>query len=265
MRFAILGSGAIGSYVGAALARGGSDVVLIARGAQLAALQANGVRVLSPRVWTRRRAAVLGVVTGAYLVGSAIGSTVLVPHFQNPYDRDYVDNFRADLAKDPNQVVVDGLVPADIVLPLVGDDSLLSRVFAPLPEQPVFDEPSPRMRMVDAEGHLVPVVLAGSIPMQPGPIEGCGYPVTSEETEVPLMVEIRGRLVAHLGYFTDTESTVEVATVTWTARFLARRGPNELWFVLPDEGEPVTELSFRVDGDATVCVADLQVGLPELP
>jgi len=49
MRFAILGSGAIGSYVGAALARGGSEVVLIARGPQLAALQANGVRVQSPR------------------------------------------------------------------------------------------------------------------------------------------------------------------------------------------------------------------------
>ena len=49
MRFVILGSGAIGSYLGAALARGGSDVVLIARGPQLAALRENGVRVLSPR------------------------------------------------------------------------------------------------------------------------------------------------------------------------------------------------------------------------
>lgn len=49
MRFAILGSGAIGSYVGAALARGGADVVLIARGRQLEALQESGVRVLSAR------------------------------------------------------------------------------------------------------------------------------------------------------------------------------------------------------------------------
>ena len=39
MRFAILGAGAIGAYVGAALARGGSDVTLIARGAHLRALQ----------------------------------------------------------------------------------------------------------------------------------------------------------------------------------------------------------------------------------
>jgi 2-dehydropantoate 2-reductase len=49
MRFAVLGAGAIGGYVGAALARGGADVTLIARGPHLAAMQAHGVRVLSPR------------------------------------------------------------------------------------------------------------------------------------------------------------------------------------------------------------------------
>jgi 2-dehydropantoate 2-reductase len=49
MRFAVLGAGAIGAYVGAALTRGGSDVTLIARGEHLRALQERGVRVLSPR------------------------------------------------------------------------------------------------------------------------------------------------------------------------------------------------------------------------
>jgi 2-dehydropantoate 2-reductase len=49
VRFAVLGAGAIGGYVGAALARGGADVTLIARGAHLAAMAARGVRVLSPR------------------------------------------------------------------------------------------------------------------------------------------------------------------------------------------------------------------------
>ncbi len=49
MRFAVIGAGAIGAYVGAALARGGADVTLIARGAHLAAMRENGVRVLSPR------------------------------------------------------------------------------------------------------------------------------------------------------------------------------------------------------------------------
>jgi 2-dehydropantoate 2-reductase len=49
VRFAVLGAGAIGAYVGAALARGGADVTLIARGEHLRAMQAHGVRVLSPR------------------------------------------------------------------------------------------------------------------------------------------------------------------------------------------------------------------------
>ncbi|HEX5497005.1 MAG TPA: 2-dehydropantoate 2-reductase, partial [Mycobacteriales bacterium] len=49
MRIAVLGAGAIGAYVGAALARGGAQVSLVARGEHLAAIQRDGVRVRSPR------------------------------------------------------------------------------------------------------------------------------------------------------------------------------------------------------------------------
>jgi 2-dehydropantoate 2-reductase len=49
MRVAILGAGAIGAYVGAALHRGGADVHLIARGPHLEAIRERGVKVLSPR------------------------------------------------------------------------------------------------------------------------------------------------------------------------------------------------------------------------
>jgi 2-dehydropantoate 2-reductase len=49
MKVAVLGAGAIGAYVGAALHRGGAEVHLIARGVHLEAIRANGVQVLSPR------------------------------------------------------------------------------------------------------------------------------------------------------------------------------------------------------------------------
>ena len=49
MKVAVLGAGAIGAYVGAALHRGGADVHLVARGEHLAAIRENGVQVLSPR------------------------------------------------------------------------------------------------------------------------------------------------------------------------------------------------------------------------
>jgi 2-dehydropantoate 2-reductase len=49
VKIAVVGAGAIGAYVGAALCRGGADVHLIARGAHLDAMRRDGVTVLSPR------------------------------------------------------------------------------------------------------------------------------------------------------------------------------------------------------------------------
>src|SRR5215212_4450908 len=48
MRFAILGSGAVGGYYGARLARAGHDVTFIARGAHLAAIRSRGLEIRSP-------------------------------------------------------------------------------------------------------------------------------------------------------------------------------------------------------------------------
>lgn len=49
MKIAVVGAGAIGAYVGAALHRGGAEVHLIARGEHLRAIRERGVRVNSPR------------------------------------------------------------------------------------------------------------------------------------------------------------------------------------------------------------------------
>jgi 2-dehydropantoate 2-reductase len=48
MRFTIVGSGAVGGYYGAKLARAGHDVTFIARGAHLDAMRRNGLSVKSP-------------------------------------------------------------------------------------------------------------------------------------------------------------------------------------------------------------------------
>ncbi len=48
MRIAVMGSGAVGGYFGAKLASAGHQVAFLARGAHLAAMQANGLLVKSP-------------------------------------------------------------------------------------------------------------------------------------------------------------------------------------------------------------------------
>jgi 2-dehydropantoate 2-reductase len=50
MRFAILGSGAVGGYFGAKLARAGQDVTFIARGAHLEAIRTKGLQIRSAKL-----------------------------------------------------------------------------------------------------------------------------------------------------------------------------------------------------------------------
>src|SRR5437867_3239829 len=48
MKIAVMGSGAIGGYIGARLASAGAEVTFIARGPHLTAIRARGLTILSP-------------------------------------------------------------------------------------------------------------------------------------------------------------------------------------------------------------------------
>ncbi|NYJ01036.1 hypothetical protein HNR19_001734 [Nocardioides thalensis] len=215
-----------------------------------------------PRVPPRLAA---GALVAAYGVAAAFGTALLVPHFQNTEDRELVTTLRSELAADPTQVLVDDLAPADVVLPLVGDDSLYSRILAPLPEMPEFDDPSPRLRLVADDGRLVAPELDDSITARAGRDDGCGYAVDDRPVDVRFRVPLAGRVLVQLGYFTDREATVTIGAGDWSAAFLARPGPNQVWFVLPDLGREVDRLELESDGRATVCVTDAEAGLPEEP
>ena len=49
MRIAVVGTGGVGGYFGGRLAAAGADVAFIARGAHLAAMRSNGLRIVSPK------------------------------------------------------------------------------------------------------------------------------------------------------------------------------------------------------------------------
>jgi 2-dehydropantoate 2-reductase len=49
MRIAVVGAGGIGAIFGASLAKAGADVVFVARGAHVAAMRENGLRIEGDR------------------------------------------------------------------------------------------------------------------------------------------------------------------------------------------------------------------------
>jgi 2-dehydropantoate 2-reductase len=86
MKFAIVGSGAVGGYYGAQLARAGHDVTFIARGAHLEAIRANGLEIRSPALGgftVRARAeedtALVGPVDVAILAVKAYDNHAALP------------------------------------------------------------------------------------------------------------------------------------------------------------------------------------------
>jgi 2-dehydropantoate 2-reductase len=111
MTIAVFGAGAVGSFFGALLARGGEDVRFVARGAQLDAITADGIRIRSllmgdvhvGRLRAHRRAADVGVVDlvlvcvkanqTASIVGDVatlVGPTTSIVTMQNGVDSDEV-------------------------------------------------------------------------------------------------------------------------------------------------------------------------------
>ncbi len=110
MRVTVMGSGAVGGYFGAKLAKGGSEVGFVARGAQLAAMQKDGLRVESklgdihlPQVRASEDPAALGPAdcvlicvklwdteAAARAVAPIVGSETAVISLQNGVTKDDV-------------------------------------------------------------------------------------------------------------------------------------------------------------------------------
>jgi 2-dehydropantoate 2-reductase len=82
MKFCVFGAGAVGGFVGGIVARGGTDVSLVARGVHLSALQANGLKIVTPDeefavdVPATDRPADLGVQDVVFLSAKAHALTV---------------------------------------------------------------------------------------------------------------------------------------------------------------------------------------------
>lgn len=86
MKFAILGSGAVGGYYGAKLARAGHDVTFVARGAHLKAIRDRGLEIRSPalgsftvRAKAEQDTASIGVVDTVLVAVKAYDNSTALP------------------------------------------------------------------------------------------------------------------------------------------------------------------------------------------
>lgn len=220
----------------------------------------------APRL-SLRFATVEAVAVGAalvYSVGSVVTTAQLAPEFDNQEDRQFITRVRSELARDADQVLFDRLSPPGILLPLLGDEALLSAVLEPLPERPVFDAPSPKLRAVADDGRLVEVRIVPVASSVPGPDGACGHAVKAGATVIDMESEapLTGRSVVRVEAFTDREADYEVRIGTWSDTIHVVPGPQELWMVVPGQSAGLTSMSVTGTGRGTLCVVGVVAGPP---
>src|SRR5690349_12142027 len=124
MRIAVVGAGGVGGGFGAALAKAGADVTFIARGAHLAAMKSDGLRVNSPRGDTHL------VPTQATDDPASIGKVDVVLFCVKLWDVESAGEHIKPLVGPATAVIPlqNGIDAADRLLPILGRDAVMGGV-----------------------------------------------------------------------------------------------------------------------------------------
>jgi hypothetical protein len=218
-------------------------------------------------VWVRRGVA-------GHLVLVCVATTIttgrvwdrLEPTSPEPY----LDTLLAEAHDMGRADVYDTRVPAAIVNPVfLEDGSTVSAVVRPLELPLTFNAPTERYAIVNDDGHFrAAAVVGGHANDGPGPDGECGYAVDAGQvTKIPMTGEFFSfEWVMELTYFTGAEN----------ARVSVRTDDDQVDLDLPAP-EPgtvgkrqltlsgaITSLSVEgLEGDTTVCVTEVRIGLIE--
>jgi 2-dehydropantoate 2-reductase len=150
MRIAIVGTGGVGAGYGAALAKAGADVTFIARGAHLAAMKRDGLKVQSPR------GDIHLVPTQATDNASEIGKVAFVLFCVKLWDVESAGESIKPLIGPDTAVIPlqNGVDAAERLIPILGPNAVMggvAQISAKIIEPGVIQQVGTFMRMVFGE------------------------------------------------------------------------------------------------------------------
>src|ERR1700753_3972966 len=150
MRIAVVGAGGVGGGVGAALAKAGADVTFIARGAHLAAMKSEGVKIQSPRGDTHL------VPTQATDDPVSVGAVDVVLFCVKLWDVESAGEHIKPLVGPDTAVIPlqNGIDAADRLIPILGREAVMggvAQISASIVKPGVIQQVGTFMRMVFGE------------------------------------------------------------------------------------------------------------------
>lgn len=173
----------------------------------------------------------------------------------------FLDRVRGDLRDQGRVDVADAAVPDSVVSRLVSPWDTLGRLLPQAGLDVDFPEVSTRLAHVGPDGHVTQGFVSPVVVGRPGPEEGCGYRLgtgSGSTVTVPLERPVpAGVYWLRIGYLASAADTL---TVTAGAAGGDVQVADGLGSVFVDLARGADEVTITVDGDASVCVGDVQAG-----
>ncbi len=198
---------------------------------------------------------------GAVLAGSAVSTVAYMRAWEAEPTRDYLATARAALASAGEEPLLDQEVPPAVLWALAAPYNRASRVFLPLDDRPEFADATYDLRMLDDAGRLAPARIIPGVPVRPGPVAGCGWPVPAgAATTVPLEASLPGYdWTAELTYTAAAAGDVRVALGDGEpVRVPVRAGEHTVHLRLDGAGDTL-RMTGATDG-MRLCIASGLVG-----
>lgn len=213
----------------------------------------------------RRGPLALGaVLVTACLVGALVSNNAFVRNWHSDYPaRHYVENVIRQSADQPLRLV-DEAVPLD-VLPrdeIVADYAKPSQLFLPLGDRVVASLQGNDLSYLDTDGLAYPAGVEALVQVGPGPMEGCGYPVTEEGLTIPFFPVPGAEPLseywwASIAYLASADGVVSLEVGAVSTELSVQRGLHS--YVLLGNG-PTPQAELVAEGDVVMCIDTFEIG-----
>jgi len=264
--FLLAGSGR-GTLFGVEIGR---DVRFVADSSVIAAI-AIAMAMFPPGALARQRSgrdlghilerpAVIGLTLLVFLANCGATSLKIVQAWSDTSAELYVRTAQVDIQRLGDIVIFDRPPPNDVLSPWFLEDHLVSRVLAPLPEQPRFDQPSESPYVVADNGHLVLAQFRPATNSPPAPEQKCGWRV---EAGTPSMIPLESELfdfrwALRISYFTGTTVQADVVIGGRRTSVTFEAGAHDVY--LPYVGAVQSVVIASRQPLATLCITQVSVG-----
>ena len=201
------------------------------------------------------------------VVGCVVSVEELGPSGQNHEDRLFITHIRDAIRSDPRTVLIDRQVPPEILIGAFGVYTALSKVLAPVPERPLFDEPSENLKVVANDGRVEDPILLAPAAVERGQRGACRHPIGPDPATWRLDHEVSGRVLVRVDYFTNIAGRLTLQAGSANELLPVRAGANRVQAMVNvgKRGTRTVALSAKQFGVTVVCVTQIAFGAPGVP